>query len=501
MPHPRRPPCDLRRRPRRPRPGHPRRPAAGHGHGRRRRRALRPGQPREQAAAGARGAATSRSPTAWPSRSHQLAAEPDEFRAERGAFHRRPDQPLRPGRRPAGRRARRADRALPGPRVRAGARVLPLRARPPARPTSTGCRCATRGRRSTAARRWCSTATRRYRRRSGSTTRSASTPAACSAAASPRCATPSGSSSSVPARRGLLRAGQAVPGQAPDAVVPDARPPRPGRPRHRRRDRQHASSRRPTTPRIGVREENAAAALEVMSRFAIDPRWLLYLPPTMSPVATSTAAGPARTSRAGLRRLPGATASTQWSARRSTWARARWRWSAATLEAARAGSARPVTQLGAVWTRTGRPFFAGPSSPAQFVGPAARRRRDGRPVRRAGHAAGCCWTPSCCPGAPRPGSCSGTSTRPSARRPRASLPVAVERARPGGGGAASTCGDCSLERDPRQELNADAFTDAYRPLLLADRRADGVRIAPFQLLAAEGARPSRTAACLASRPG
>ncbi len=40
-------------------------------------------------------------------------------------------------------------------------------------------------------------------------------------------------------------------------------------------------------PRVGVREGHAAAALEVMSRFAIDPRWLLYLPPTMSPVATS----------------------------------------------------------------------------------------------------------------------------------------------------------------------------------------------------------------------
>ncbi|HEX2823829.1 MAG TPA: polynucleotide kinase-phosphatase, partial [Streptosporangiaceae bacterium] len=40
-------------------------------------------------------------------------------------------------------------------------------------------------------------------------------------------------------------------------------------------------------PRVGVREANAAAALEVMSRFAIDPRWLLYLPPTMSPVTTS----------------------------------------------------------------------------------------------------------------------------------------------------------------------------------------------------------------------
>ncbi len=38
---------------------------------------------------------------------------------------------------------------------------------------------------------------------------------------------------------------------------------------------------------ITVREENAIAALEVMSRFAIDPHWLIYLPPTMSPTETS----------------------------------------------------------------------------------------------------------------------------------------------------------------------------------------------------------------------
>ena len=42
---------------------------------------------------------------------------------------------------------------------------------------------------------------------------------------------------------------------------------------------------------IGVREENAAAALEVMSRFALDPRWLVYLPPTMSPCDTSKLPG------------------------------------------------------------------------------------------------------------------------------------------------------------------------------------------------------------------
>ncbi len=37
---------------------------------------------------------------------------------------------------------------------------------------------------------------------------------------------------------------------------------------------------------ITIREEHAAAALEVMSRFAVDPRWLIYLPPTMSPPET-----------------------------------------------------------------------------------------------------------------------------------------------------------------------------------------------------------------------
>jgi len=38
---------------------------------------------------------------------------------------------------------------------------------------------------------------------------------------------------------------------------------------------------------VTVGEDQAAAAIEVMSRFAIDPRWLIYLPPTMAPTATS----------------------------------------------------------------------------------------------------------------------------------------------------------------------------------------------------------------------
>jgi polynucleotide kinase-phosphatase len=38
---------------------------------------------------------------------------------------------------------------------------------------------------------------------------------------------------------------------------------------------------------VTIPAENAAAALEVMSRFAVDPRWLVWLPPTMAPCSTS----------------------------------------------------------------------------------------------------------------------------------------------------------------------------------------------------------------------
>jgi protein phosphatase len=42
---------------------------------------------------------------------------------------------------------------------------------------------------------------------------------------------------------------------------------------------------------IIVSEDHAAAAIEIMSRFCIDPRWLIYLPPTMSPPETSRREG------------------------------------------------------------------------------------------------------------------------------------------------------------------------------------------------------------------
>ncbi len=49
--------------------------------------------------------------------------------------------------------------------------------------------------------------------------------------------------------------------------------------------RMHVTTR--LTPPMDIREAQTAAALEVMSRFAADPHWLIYLPPTMSPCETA----------------------------------------------------------------------------------------------------------------------------------------------------------------------------------------------------------------------
>ncbi len=82
-------------------------------------------------------------------------------------------------------------------------------------------------------------------------------------------------------------------------------------------------------PKITIREENAIAALEVMSRFASDPKWLIYLPPTMSPTETSST----RTCLSiQTKPLPSTArrASRPSSASRNTWVRVRWSCSART---------------------------------------------------------------------------------------------------------------------------------------------------------------------------
>jgi PNKP adenylyltransferase domain, ligase domain len=50
---------------------------------------------------------------------------------------------------------------------------------------------------------------------------------------------------------------------------------------------------------VKIPEKNAAAALEIMRRFAVDPRWLIYLPPTMSPASAAKRDGSLERRRPG----------------------------------------------------------------------------------------------------------------------------------------------------------------------------------------------------------
>ncbi len=120
-----------------------------------------------------------------------------------------------------------------------------------------------------------------------------------------------------------------------------------------------------------VAEGNAAAALEVMSRFAAHPRWLLYLPPTMSPVETSKteewlehpAEAFAYYAGKGIERVV---------------CQEKHMGSRAVLivcrdaQAARARFGANDGERGAILTRTGRPFFEDASLADAFLSEVAR---------------------------------------------------------------------------------------------------------------------------------
>ena len=118
---------------------------------------------------------------------------------------------------------------------------------------------------------------------------------------------------------------------------------------------------------VTIREENATAALEVMSRFAANPKWLIYLPPTMSPCETSRRAGLAGASRRGVRLLPqpGCAAG---DLRREAHGLA-GRGDRLPGRSRRRRERFGVTEgeIGIVYTRTGRRFFNEPALETQFL--------------------------------------------------------------------------------------------------------------------------------------
>ncbi len=117
---------------------------------------------------------------------------------------------------------------------------------------------------------------------------------------------------------------------------------------------------------IRVEPDQAAAALEIMSRFAVDPRWLIYLPPTMSPPETTARPGLlehpdeafAYYARTGLERV---VIEEKHMGSRAILVIAK------DAETARRRFGVEDDKSGVVYTRTGRAFFADPTLEAAMV--------------------------------------------------------------------------------------------------------------------------------------
>ncbi|MFJ3309320.1 polynucleotide kinase-phosphatase [Streptomyces sp. NPDC086549] len=241
--------------------------------------------------------------------------------------------------------------------------------------------------------------------------------------------------------------------------------------------------------RVAVREENAAAALEVMSRFAVDPRLLPYLPPTMAPTATSHMEGylehPAEAfaqyARDGVARV---VCEEKHMGSRAVALVCR------DAEAARKrfGVDGPT---GSLYTRTGRPFFDDDAVTEEILGR----------VRSAIGEAGL-WDELAASD-----SASGAgdwllldaelmpwSLKASGllRSQYAAVGAASGAVFPGAlsalEGAAARGVDVAglLSRQRERAADAAAFTDAYRRYCWTTDGLDGVRLAPFQILAVQG---------------
>ncbi|MET9151270.1 polynucleotide kinase-phosphatase [Streptomyces griseoflavus] len=244
------------------------------------------------------------------------------------------------------------------------------------------------------------------------------------------------------------------------------------------------------TGRVSVREENAAAALEVMSRFAMDPRLLPYLPPTMAPTATSHLDGYlehpveafAQYERDGVTRV---VCEEKHMGSRAVALVCR----DADVAARRFGVAGGET--GSLYTRTGRPFFDDASVTEEIL---AR-------LRAAVTDAGLWDELAASDGASGAGDwllldaeLMPWSLKASGllRSQYAAVGAASGAVFPGALAALESAaargvdvGDL-LDRQRERAGDASAFTDAYRRYCWTTDGLDGVRLAPFQILAAQG---------------
>ncbi|PFG43545.1 polynucleotide kinase-phosphatase [Isoptericola jiangsuensis] len=228
--------------------------------------------------------------------------------------------------------------------------------------------------------------------------------------------------------------------------------------------------------KVKVPEENAAAALEVMSRFAVDPRWLVYLPPTMAPAPASRLDGflehPEQAfeeyARAGVTEV---VCEEKHMGSRAVAVLAR------DADAARRRFAVADGRTGTVYTRTGRAFFGDDAIVARLT----------TAVAPLFDALDTDWLALDCELLPWSAKAEGlikeqyASVGAAATTALPAVSAALTRATARGLDVADLA-----ERTDRRAANAASYRAAYGSYVRPTDGLDGVTVAPFQVLAAQG---------------
>ncbi|MBB6349302.1 polynucleotide kinase-phosphatase [Nonomuraea muscovyensis] len=229
--------------------------------------------------------------------------------------------------------------------------------------------------------------------------------------------------------------------------------------------------------RVKVVEENAAAALEVMTRFAVDPRWLVYLPPTMAPPETSALDGYLEHPHEAFEEFAAAGVSEVVCEEKHMGSRA-VAVLARTPEVARERFGVADGSTGSVYTRTGRPFF-------DDTAPLVDRLREACEPLWA--ELGSDWVVLDCellPWSAKAGELIRSQYASVGAAARTALPEAVSALETAAGRGLDVGG--LLDRTRRRSANAALFRDAYARYCWPVDGLEGVRLAPFQILACEG---------------
>lgn len=233
--------------------------------------------------------------------------------------------------------------------------------------------------------------------------------------------------------------------------------------------------------RLSVQAENAAAALEVMSRFAIDPRLLPYLPPTMSPVATSPIPGLLEHPAQAFDAYAGMGVAEVVCEEKHMGSRA-----VVLLGRDDLAERFGLPGLGALYTRTGRSFFD-VATTSSFL--ASLREV----VAKAGlfddlDTSWLLLDAELLPWSAKAGDLLRNQYAAVGAAARTSLPPAIAalEAVAARGLAEGDAVAGLLGRLRARAANADRFTEAYRRYCWPTDGLDGVRFAPFQVLASEG---------------